>query len=92
MSPLGMVLGNLNPPPLSMNASPQNPSRDKWNPASIQKHNHRDQQIRPQREHTTRSPSHPPIPVHFLTRLKVSQLQQNHRKLNHQLVSKENKM
>ena len=40
----------------------------------------------------TRSPSHPRFQPTFQTRLKASWPQQNHRKLDHQLVSKENKI
>ena len=87
-----MVLENLNSPPLGTSASHQNPATTKENllPCRITNSGtgrsaHTD--------HKQQAPrAIPGFQSSFLTRLKVSDYTNNQRKLDHQLVSKENKI
>ena len=68
---------------------PSESSRDKGNPASIQETQSLGPADPPTQTQATRSPSPPPISVHVPCPPEGVRPQQNHRKLHHQLVSKD---
>ena len=92
MSPLGMVLGNLNSPTPGPSASYTNPSTTKENLPQYTTINLAPADLPTQNIQTTCSLSHTQFQLSILTRLKVSYHNNNHLKLDYQLVSKENKM